>query len=292
MANEYFQLAAASATAGASTGAGTTTWMNPGLVAASDNSYATAVGSGLNLITQHLRASGFAFGTIPQRASLAGMIADVERSIFSGFAPTKDTVIRLDDNGALVGDNKADTVTLWPTADASATYGAIRDGWGLSGIDLSTIGLQIQCQASGSNIYARVDHVTLQPTILLPCIAHAEFKDMGKGLLRVEIPWQSNYEGVVDFDFPLCGTLERLVTVPNNDAPSNNYHVRLYDSRSLDVLETRGQSRSNSESQAVNIRESSISGKHLETKVNGSYRLNIQAAGVDKGGVVVFYYWG
>src|SRR4051794_24578165 len=96
-------------------------WANPTNVFASDDSRATA-GSSFADVTNLLEASGFGFA-VPAGSSIAGVLVEVERSK-TGLSTVKDLKIQLIQSGAQLGNDKADIVTGWPSADAYASYGS------------------------------------------------------------------------------------------------------------------------------------------------------------------------
>lgn len=133
---------------------------NPTNAQISDNSYVTAV----LLITQisnYLKVTNFGF-TIPADATITGITASVERSstVLNG---THDNSVRLVKGGVISGNDKA-SATLWPTSDATATYGSSTDLWGLtltpSDVNASTFGMVIDAVADLASTL-QIDYVSL-----------------------------------------------------------------------------------------------------------------------------------
>ena len=109
-------------------------WVNPGNIVADDGTEAqiTAATYDSPDVSQQLRGRNFGF-TIPAGATITGIVVEIDRrSIIASSG--KDFRVQLcDPNGGspvLMGNNKADTVTVWPTTSAIATYGASNDLWG------------------------------------------------------------------------------------------------------------------------------------------------------------------
>ena len=136
-------------------------WATPGNAALSDNAYATAV-LALGDASQTLKCTGFGF-SIPPRANIIGVKLEVERSQTGGGADIRDNQISLFVGGSPEGDNKADTATTWPGADAYKTYGGATDTWGLGTltpaiVNASDFGIGVRAEALAAGT-ARVDHV-------------------------------------------------------------------------------------------------------------------------------------
>jgi len=75
-----------------------------------------------------------------------------------------DTVVRLVKAGTVVGDNKADTVTDWPTVETEKVYGSSSDLWGTTWtaaeISAATFGLVISATPGGGG-EARVQYAEI-----------------------------------------------------------------------------------------------------------------------------------
>lgn len=170
------------ATSATSPGTGSTSgtdidWSNPGNITASDNSRASAVVNNNGFspfgLTRQLRATNFGF-SIPNGATIYGVKAEIERYFNedsgSGFGNVQDITVRLiDNNGSLVGNNKAITGVKWPVAggEAYAEYGGKLDNWGVSltssMVNDADFGLALVCQnvQASMNATAYVDHIRL-----------------------------------------------------------------------------------------------------------------------------------
>jgi hypothetical protein len=139
---------------------GTIAWTSASNAQTSDNSYATSVLL-LGQVTNYLKVTNLGFG-IPTDASIAGITVNVERST-TVLNATQDNSIKLAVSSSPVGDDKA-SANLWPTADATATYGSATDLWGTtwtpSQINDSTFGVEISAIADLGGT-AQIDYVTI-----------------------------------------------------------------------------------------------------------------------------------
>jgi hypothetical protein len=155
-----------------SSGGGTVAWTSPTNVYASDNSRAS-VSLGKGVISQYLQATGFGF-TIPTTATINGIQVDIER--YANNTLITDNSVRIIKGGTSSGDDKADTATGWPAADAYATYGGSTDLWGLtwaaSDINNSTFGvaLDIKNNKTGKDAayIGYVDHIKITVYYTIP----------------------------------------------------------------------------------------------------------------------------
>ncbi|MBP9850695.1 MAG: hypothetical protein KBC47_03310 [Candidatus Peribacteraceae bacterium] len=150
--------AASSGARSAGTGAndatvGTQAWTTPTKIDANDGTHALATEITSNLISQYLKATNFGF-SIPDGAQIDGIIANVERIQCSDRGAMVDSTVKLVKSGSISGDNKADTVTQWSTADKQ--YGGSTDLWGntwtAADINSTNFGIAI----SGSWTYSEV----------------------------------------------------------------------------------------------------------------------------------------
>lgn len=107
---------------------GAVAWTAASNAQSSDNSYATSVLL-LSQITNYLMTTNFGFN-IPLDAIITGVTVSVERSTTT-LNGTHDNSVKLVKATVISGNDKA-SATLWPTADAVATYGSSSDLWGLS----------------------------------------------------------------------------------------------------------------------------------------------------------------
>lgn len=131
--------------------AGTRVWATPGNVTADDAAKAStdAVGAATS---QYLHATNFGFA-IPAGSTIDGIVARVQRSR-AGASAVTDQTIQLIVGGTRSGDNKADTITNWPTSDANVDYGSSSVLWGLTPtvaeVNGSTFGLAVRVTMAAS----------------------------------------------------------------------------------------------------------------------------------------------
>lgn len=139
---------------------GAVAWTTGSNAAISDNSYATSALL-LGQITNYLKVTGFGF-TIPPDATITGITVNIERST-TVLNATHDNSLKLCSAGAVVGNDKA-SANLWPTADATATYGAVTDSWGFSWtpalINDSAFGVELSAVADIAGT-AQVDYISI-----------------------------------------------------------------------------------------------------------------------------------
>ncbi len=108
------------------------TWSNPNNAKALDATYATAVDTNPNH-THYLKTTNYGF-SIPAGSDIQGIVVEVTRHASgNGTNNVTDYAVKIVKSDGSIGvTNKADTVTLWPTSDAVATYGSVSDLWGES----------------------------------------------------------------------------------------------------------------------------------------------------------------
>lgn len=163
----------ASSYANAGTSENAEAWVNPTNVGADDGSEATITAATYDSpdISQILVASNFGF-TIASDATINGITVEIERRD-QAIGAASDNRVQLGKGTAfanLVGNNKADTATDWPTAVAIATYGSSSDLWGTTWtpteINASTFAVHLSVQADAANTDIFVDYirVTVQYT--------------------------------------------------------------------------------------------------------------------------------
>ena len=153
---------------------GTITWATTGNVAASDNTYSTALITPGSIETSHyLKCTNFGF-SIPSGDTINGITVDIERKASQNSGASyyiRDSGLYLVKGGTVSGTNKAATATNWPTTDASASYGGAADLWGVAltdtDVNASTFGVVLSVVgrdrfATGQNGY--VDLITITVT--------------------------------------------------------------------------------------------------------------------------------
>lgn len=143
---------------------GTIAWGTPGDAAASDNIYASmASGAGSPNVSNYLKGLQLTSG-VPGGATIVGVEVRVEKSqVSAGYT---DNSVRLVKGGVISGNNKADTITAWPTVDAYITYGGAADLWGLAltaaDVNGATFGLVIASAQSANFRSGSVDHMQMK----------------------------------------------------------------------------------------------------------------------------------
>ena len=130
------------------TGVGTIAWADTQNILISDNNYATAALTEADSVSNYLFASSFMI-VVSGGARIDGITVNIERSEASVSAGSlSDFRVSLVKAGAIQSENKA-SATVWPTSDASASYGGTTDLWGTTW----TVG---QIQAAGFGVMLAV----------------------------------------------------------------------------------------------------------------------------------------
>jgi len=146
---------------GANTWSGTTETN----VTADDGTY--ALGNGPGAPTVYIKATGFGF-TIPPNSTILGISVEVEKREAAADQNSVDGSVRLYRNNALVGTDKADTVTEWPLVDTIFTYGSSTDLWGTSwtpgDINASDFGVAFSGQSTAGGSFILVDFIRVTVT--------------------------------------------------------------------------------------------------------------------------------
>lgn len=141
------------------------TWINPGNISASDNTYATfgnLVG-GAGAYTDYLVATGFGF-SIPGGATISGIVVEVERS--DPNLRTADYRIRIVKGGTIGTTDKSGSA-IYPSSDSYQAYGNAGDLWGetwtSADINASGFGVAIAAQrtSAGGTTAGQVDHIRI-----------------------------------------------------------------------------------------------------------------------------------
>jgi len=105
---------------------------------------------------------------IPDKAIVLGLQVRVERH--ATITSSTDVTVQLFKNGTLQGDNKADTVTFWPTTDTDifANYGGVDDLWSLAwtsaDINASNFGIGFAGKVGTANNTLNVDQIQIAIT--------------------------------------------------------------------------------------------------------------------------------
>ena len=118
--------------------------------------------------SDYLEATNFDFSSIPDNATINGIVVEVKR--YGEVGVITDSDIRLIRGGTIQGDNKADIGT-WPTSDPGTykNYGGPSDLWGLTNwtaaqVKSSDFGVAFAAFNSDSDFYyyAYVDHIRMR----------------------------------------------------------------------------------------------------------------------------------
>ena len=158
------------ASAGTNVNDGTgTAWTNPGNITTDDNVRANCNRT-TNGNSQFLYGT-FDLSTVPDGATITGVEVRINRGYSSTAEPQQVRDLELSltkDGSAVVGDNKGATSTDWPTAEASATYGASDDLWGTTltaaEVKAATFGVMLEVDfviTGGASTNARVDWISI-----------------------------------------------------------------------------------------------------------------------------------
>ena len=133
--------------------AGTSSWTNASNAATEDSNAAfyDAV-SGASQILKCLNPNP----SIPAGATIDGVKVEIKRKRASSGANMHDALVQLYVGGVLVGSNKADAATRWPTSFTFATYGGPSDTWGLTGGSALTAA-QVNSSNFGIGIQGSID---------------------------------------------------------------------------------------------------------------------------------------
>ena len=151
-------------------------WVSPGNVSANDGTEASITAATFDSpdISQLLVCSNFGFTSadIPAGSTINGITVEIERRD-QAIGAASDNRVQLAKGTAfanLVGTNKADTATDWPTAVAVATYGGAADLWGTTWTDAEVtatsfaVMLSVQADAANTDIFVDFVRVTIDYT--------------------------------------------------------------------------------------------------------------------------------
>jgi hypothetical protein len=158
-------------------------WQNNGYITADDgnHAYIDVPQFDTDLISCRLRAYNFAFN-LSSACTIVGIRVQIERHCDNGSA-VDYRVQLVDENSALVGDNKAETETAWPGSDTVADYGGSGDMWGTSltydQINSANFGVVLSAKATDDNTDVHVDYIK----ITVYYLAGAYYERIGTALL-------------------------------------------------------------------------------------------------------------
>lgn len=138
-------------------------WADIANVASADGQMAEA-SLAVGEISKYLNVSNFGFN-IPLNATIKGILLEIEKHEISTVIV--DEEIKLRKAGVRVGDNKADTVTEWPSMpDQYISHGGSSDLWGTTWtaaqINDSGFGVSVAVENDGGDPGAgHIDHIKI-----------------------------------------------------------------------------------------------------------------------------------
>ncbi len=115
--------------AGASLPGAGETWLNPGQITTPGSPYATVALYQGHRTSNYLQGSQYGFA-IPADVEIFGIEVKISHMSVSPNPDMTDAVVSLVKGGSIVGDNKANLSSSWPTVLTVATYGGPTDLWG------------------------------------------------------------------------------------------------------------------------------------------------------------------
>ena len=141
-------------------------WTNPNNIKADDGADATSSNVAATSYSYRLKGSNFGFA-VPAEATILGIVVEMERSRGTYATITEYRVQLLDAAGALVGNNKADTVTGWTTTPTKITYGSAVYTWGASPtpamVNDADFGIAVSTKMVNATyyVYSYIDYVRM-----------------------------------------------------------------------------------------------------------------------------------
>jgi hypothetical protein len=147
------------------TGVGT-----PGNVSADDGTECTIVAASYDSpdISQ--------FTTLNDAATINGITVEIQRRSIVLNSGKDFRVQLVDETGTIVGANKADTVTVWPTTATTVSYGGASDTWTwwtVTGAKIknANFGVVLSAQANIANADIGVDFIRITVDYTDPAVA-------------------------------------------------------------------------------------------------------------------------
>ena len=208
-------------------GVGTTAWTNAGAITTSGAPYAVASNISYNGgITHYLTATNFGF-TIPTGALITGVTVTMNR-YSSGSSPSyvKDNIVELIRGGSIVGLNRANTSTTWPTSLGTATYGGTADTWGLTGLsstDINATNFGVALSATNTNTYQYPAYTTATSSMNTATSTHNIALPSGIAANDLLIVFWSDNPSTATIPTPSGWT--QLYSSTYNTYGGNNAHV-------------------------------------------------------------------
>lgn len=156
---------AAPSTAANNNASGTTTWTNLVNIVSggNNNQYASATNIPANGGMSQYMEIPFPTVSIPAGNVITGITVSIERRSSNDASSIRDNVVQFLKNNVAVGDNRANTGTFWPTADAAVSYGG--DLWGTTwqASDFANTKLRIQVYNNANALRtAEIDYVSFR----------------------------------------------------------------------------------------------------------------------------------
>lgn len=165
-------------------------WVNPTNIFSDNATEASITAATFDSpdISQRLFAQGFGFA-IPGGSTIDGITVEIDRRDGGVGAASDNRVQLLDASSALVGDNKADLPTDWPTNSAIATYGGAADKWNATPtvdmVNSANFGVALSVQADAANTDIFVDFIRITITYTPPPINYNTPRRRAKPHLRM-----------------------------------------------------------------------------------------------------------
>ena len=140
---------------------GSTAWVSPNSVMASDDVFASNTNP---QDAKSLRCSNFSFN-VPTGATINGVECRVYR-YSSGVNAVKDFEIMLSWGGSRGGTNKANLADYWPTSEVAVTYGGAADKWNVAlmytDVNNYLFGVYVRPYKPGGAGYAYIDYIEMR----------------------------------------------------------------------------------------------------------------------------------
>jgi len=153
------------------------TWTTPENIQDADADEATITAATFDTPDPSFYLVGRGYGfSIPDGSTIDGITVTINRRSIIASSGI-DLEVRLHDAaGVLIGDNKADLVTVWPSSAADKVYGGVADTWntGLSAANLLAMvndpdfGVALQGKANIANADIGVAYITVTITYTAP----------------------------------------------------------------------------------------------------------------------------
>ena len=156
-----------------------------------------------NEASDYLDVQDFGFD-VPTGATIDGIVVTIERKSSTGTV--KDGLLKLlNASGAAAGNDKGKLLDAWPTSDASVSYGAPSDTWGVTPtvamVNDADFGVRLSVTGSVKSDVASVDHISM--TVYYTVAAGSEFNNK---LGWIAVPNTENPRYDPEYEFAADGT--------------------------------------------------------------------------------------